>query len=120
MNQNNERFALLTKWVFEANEDPDSPSIISTGDVAGDESGGGLDAYVGPYTGAVDNPDRGSSERPWGPDRFGHEADSVGGWIDETQEGMRIELDLFDRDAPSKERITRSYKLHRMPPLLWL
>jgi hypothetical protein len=120
MKRDNRGIALLTKWVFETYTDPDLSEIPPIDDVAGEGSGDRPAPRVDPYIDTIDDPDLHRLYRLWDGDEFAQEADPVGGWIDETQEGMRIELDLFDPDAPSKGRITRSYKLHRMPPLIWL
>jgi hypothetical protein len=120
MNEGKQGFALLTKWVFKTNASPDSPGIVPTVDVAGGESGDEQDSCVSPSIGAIDDLHLGGLDRFRHPDGFAHEEDSFGGWIDETQEGMRFELDLFHPEAPSKERIARCYRLHRLPHLLWL
>lgn len=121
MKHQNKSVAVLTKWVFETNADTDSPGIISTGDVAaGEEPGDSLDSYVGPYLDTIDDLDVGSLDRLWEGDGFAHQADCLGAWIVERSEGTRKELGLFDPDAPSIERIARSYRLQRMPPLFLL
>ena len=112
--------ALLTKWVFETYSDPDSPETLHIDNVDGDESVDGLDSCFDPYTGTIDDPDLGDLESLWDRDGFAHEADFVGGWIVESLEGRRREFDLFDPDAPSKARIARSHRLHRVHPLFWL
>jgi hypothetical protein len=87
-------------------------------DVAGEESGDDLDLCVGQGMETIDDSDLGSLNRLCERDELVHEADPVGGWIVETQERSRNELDLFDPDAPSIERIARSYRLQRMSHLL--
>ena len=119
MNHKSRGVALMTKWVLEANEDPASPCISSDSDVASEEGSEDLDPLFGPYINTIDNPDLESLEGLLEWDGLARDADSVGGWIVETQDGARKELDLFDPDAPSKERIARPWRLHRLHPLLW-
>jgi hypothetical protein len=120
MNQGKIGFVLLTKWAFESNEDADSPSTISTCDAASEENREGLNLRVDPYTDAINNPDIGSLDGLWETHDFTPEADLVGGWIVETPEGVRKELDLISPGAPSKENLAKSHQLHKMPHPLWL
>jgi hypothetical protein len=119
MKHKNRGVVVLTKWMFETYADPDTPGIISTGDVAGEESGDDLDLFVDPDMETINDSDFDSLDWLSDRDRVADETDSFGGWIAETQKGIRTELRLAEPDVPSIGRFARSHRLHKVQPLIW-